>query len=216
MNSLSQNFLTLNEQKDITGAVHAAESKTSGEIVPLVVSESYTYPMAAIRGGILISLPLALLLTAPVAGMFWLHPCNMWVFLLLMFPIFWASFLVIQRFPRLKRFFLFQKEMTEEVEEAAHVSFFTEGLYKTKNANGILLFISLLERQAWVVADSGINDRIPVEKWKDAISIVIKGVNEKKQSRAICQAITQIGNILQKEFPIQAGDKNELHDLIIR
>lgn len=159
MKSLSQEFLSRQEQKDITDAVHAAERRTSGEIVPLITSESHSYPMAGMRGGMLIALPLAVLLTSPVAGMFWLSPTNMWVFLLLFFPLFFAISLVIQAVPWLKRFVLFKGEMMAEVEEAAHVSFFTERLYQTKDANGVLLYVSLLEHQAWVIGDSGINDR---------------------------------------------------------
>ena len=216
MKSLSQEFLSGQEQKEITDAVHAAELRTSGEIVPLITSESHSYPMAAMRGGMLIALPIAVLLTAPVAGMFWLTPTNMWVFLLLFFPLFFGSSLVVQAIPRLKRLFLFKREMMAEVEEAAHVSFFTERLYQTKDANGVLLYVSLLERQAWVIGDSGINDCIPAEEWKEVVAMVIQGIKEKKQAEAICQAVARIGTILEKDFPVQADDENELHDLIIR
>ncbi len=216
MKSLAQRFLTPVQQKEITDAVHAAESRTSGEIVPLIVSESHAYPMAAVRGGILLSLPLALLLTGPVAAAFWASPTSMWVFLFLMFPLFWFIALTIQNIPRVKRLFVLRREMAEEVPEAAHVAFFTEGLYKTKSANGVLLFISLFEHQAWVIADSGINDRIAAGEWEEAVSLVVRGVKEKNQAEAICGAIQEIGDILEKEFPIQEDDENELHDLIIR
>ncbi len=216
MKSLAQEFLSPEEQKQITDAVHAAERCTSGEIVPLITSGSHSYPMAAMRGGMVFALPLAILLTAPVAGMFWLTPTNMWVFLLLFFPLFFGISLVIQAIPGLKRFFLFKGEMLAEVEEAAHVSFFIERLYQTRDANGVLLYISLLERQAWVIADSGINDRIPVREWEEVVALVTQGIKEKKQAQAICQAVSRIGEILEKDFPVQADDENELHDLIIR
>lgn len=196
--------------------MHQAELRTSGEIVPMIVSQSDSYPLASIRGGILFALPVSLLLTAPVAGMFWLEPTNMWIFLVLLLLLFWGATLVIHFFPGIKRYLLSREDLEAEVEETALAAFFTERLYKTKDANGILIFISLLERKAWVIADSGISDRIPHERWQDAVSVITTGIREKKQCQAICQAIGMIGEILEKEFPIGDDDHNELHNLIIR
>ena len=119
-------------------------------------------------------------------------------------------------YPRFKRWFLFGHEMDTEVQNAAFAAFFTEQLYKTKDANGILIFISLLEHRAWVIADSGINERIPHEQWEVAVDVITNGIREQKQCQALCEAIGLISDILEKEFPIQDGDMNELHDLIIR
>lgn len=200
----------------MTDAVHKAELRTSGEIVPMIVSQSDSYPLAKIRGSFLFALPVALLLTAPVAGMFWLEPTNMWIFLTLLLPLFWGGTLVIHFFPGIKRYLLSGEDMEAEVQETALAAFFTERLYKTRDANGILIFISLLERKAWVIADSGISNRIAHERWQDAVSVITNGIREKRQCQALCQAIGMIGEILEKEFPIGADDHNELHDLIIR
>ncbi|MBU1420018.1 MAG: hypothetical protein KKI15_16155 [Proteobacteria bacterium] len=216
MKSLSQNFLSIEEQQAVTDAVHKAELRTSGEIVPMIVSQSDSYPLAKIRGSFLFALPVALLLTAPVAGMFWLEPTNMWIFLTLLLPLFWGGTLVIHFFPGIKRYLLSGEDMEAEVQETALAAFFTERLYKTRDANGILIFISLLERKAWVIADSGISNRIAHERWQDAVSVITNGIREKRQCQALCQAIGMIGEILEKEFPIGADDHNELHDLIIR
>lgn len=206
----------MEEQKAVTDAVHKAELCTSGEIVPMIVAQSDSYPLAAIRAGFLFSLPVALLLTAPVAGMFWLESTNMWIFLSLLLPLYWGATLVVHFFPGIKRYLLSGEDMEAEVQETALAAFFTERLYKTKDANGILIFISLLERRAWVIADSGISDRIPQERWQDAVSVITNGIHDKKQCQALCQAIGMIGEILEKEFPIGDDDHNELHNLIIR
>jgi len=213
--SMAQLFLNKEEQKRICDVVHNAELKTSGELVPMIVSESHTYPMAPVRGGALVALLAALLLTAPIGDMFWLDSSNMYVFLFLFFPIFCISHFVINRSCRLKRWFLFSDEMDTEVQNAAITAFFTERLYKTRDENGILIFISLLEHRAWVIADSGINERIPKEQWQEAVSIITQGIRDNKQCEALCQAIEMIGSILEKEFPVKKDDTNELSDLII-
>jgi putative membrane protein len=214
--SMAQTFFSKEEQTRIRDAVHRAELKTSGELVPMLVCESHSYPLAAIRGAALAALLTALLATPLIAEMFWLESSNLWVFLGLFTPIFLAVQFLVTSYPRLKRLFLFADEMDTEVQNSAFAAFFTEELYKTKDANGILIFISLLERRAWVIADSGISERIPYERWEEAVAVITNGIRKKKQCQALCEAIKMIGDILEGEFPVQDGDINELHDLIIR
>jgi putative membrane protein len=214
--SMAQHFFTTEEQKRISDSVHRAELRTSGELVPMLVAESHSYPLAAIRGGTFVALLTALIGTPLVAGRFWLESNNLWVFLGLFLPVYLIVHYLIQTFPSLKRCFLFGSEMDEEVQNSAFAAFFTERLYKTKDANGILIFISLLEHRAWIIADSGISERIPQEQWQDAVAMITEGIREKKQCQALCDAISMIGDILEKEFPLQDDDLNELHDLIIR
>lgn len=214
--SMATRFFSPDEQEKICKAVHDAETKTSGELVPMLVCESHPYPLAAVRGGSLIALILAILLTAPVAGMFWLGSSNMWVFLGLFFPLYWLLSLLIQHYPVLKRPFLFADETEAEVQNAAFAAFFEEQLFKTKDANGILIYISLLEHRAWILADSGINDRIESQQWDAALRLITRGIKDGCACDALCEAIAMVGDILEKEFPIQNDDLNELHDLIIR
>ena len=213
---MAQSFFSKEEQTRICETVHKAELKTSGELVPMLVCESHSYPLAAIRGAAFVALLTALIVTPLIAGMFWLESSNLWVFLGVGTPVFLIVQFLISSYPRLKRFCLFADEMDTEVQNSAFAAFFTEELYKTKDANGILIFISILEHRAWVIADSGISERIPHERWEEAVAVITNGIRKKKQCQALCEAITMIGDILEKEFPIQDGDINELHDLIIR
>lgn len=214
--SMAQKFFSAEEQERICDAVHNAELKTSGELVPMLVCESHSYPLAAIRGGALVAFLTALAFIPIFADMFWLEPNNLWVFLGLFIPVFLICHFLIKSFPRLKRCFLFGSEMDEEVQNAAFAAFYSEHLYKTKYSNGILIFISLLEHRAWVLADSGISERIPQEEWQEAVTVITSGIREQKQCQALCEAIGIIGDTLEKEFPIEDGDMNELHNLIIR
>jgi putative membrane protein len=216
MQTPAQKFLTPAEQEAITQAVHAAESLTSGEIVPLITSSSYHYPMAAVTGGILLAFPLSLLLISPLAGFFWLDSQNMWLFLTLFLPLYLTCRQVVKRISPLKRFFIPKSQIDEEVREAAMTAFFVEKLYKTKDENGILLFISVFERKVWIIADGGINAKIDQNRWQDLVDLITNGIKEGKQGQAICEAIRQAGDILKEHFPIQPDDNNELRDLIIR
>jgi putative membrane protein len=216
MQTLSQKFLNLSEQQRISSLVQQMEEETSGEIVPMVVSASHSYPVAVIYGASVLALPLALLLMPLVGGFLWMGSQNVWIFLGLFLLLYGILYVLIQRCPWLKRLFLSRKQIDEEVEEAALAAFFTEKLYKTREGNGILLFISLLERKVWVLADSGINHRIEPRQWDHIVTLITDGIREKRQCEAICAAILETGKILKTHFPARKNDRDELHNLILR
>ena len=216
METLAQQFLTEAEQKRISALVQQMEQQTSGEIVPMVVSASHSYPTTMITGATVLALPLALLLMPVISGLFWLGSQNVWIFIALFMALYGLFYVLVHRFVWLKRLFLPRKQVEAEVQEAAIASFFTERLYKTKDANGILIFISVLERKVWVLADAGINARIDPGQWQSIIDLITRGIKEKRQCEAICNAIVQIGELLKTHFPIQDDDINELHNLIVR
>jgi putative membrane protein len=216
MQKLAQKFLTQAEQDKISAIVQQMEQQTSGEIVPMIVSESHAYPTAMICGASILALPLALFLMPITGGLLWLGSQNVWVFLALFMTLYGFFYELIQRVTWLKRLFLSRKQVEAEVAEEALTCFFTEKLYKTRDENGILLFISLLERKVWVLADSGINNRIDPQQWQGIIDLITRGIKEKRQFEAICEAIRQIGSILTSHFPVKDNDTNELHNLIVR
>lgn len=216
MQTLAQSFLTQEEQQKISNCVHEAEKLTSGEIVPMVVSESHSYPLAPVTGAMFIALPTSLLATRLIGSHFWIGPDNMWLFVACFLLFFMTAHQLVKRLPRLKRLFLSPQRAEEEVCQAATTSFFTEKLYKTKAENGILIYISVFERRVWILADSGINEKIPQERWQELVDFVSDGVRNERRCEAICEAVSRIGTILAEYFPIEKDDKNELHDLIIR
>ena len=216
MQTRAERFLTPEEQKRINQGVHDAERQTSGEIVPMIVSESHSYPLAPIIGATFVTLPTALLAARVIGSHFWIGPDNMWLFLVCFICISIPAFHTIKRVFWLKRLFLLPKRADEEVREAALSAFYTEKLYKTKAENGILLYISVFERRVWILADAGINQRISPERWLEIVDLVTEGIKKHRQCDAICEAITRIGAILKDDFPIEQDDLNELHNLIIR
>ncbi len=216
MQTLAQQFLTETEQNTISALVQEMEQQTSGEIVPMVVSASHAYPTAMIYGATVLALPLSLLLMPVAGGLLWLGSQNVWIFISLFLALYGLFYELVRRFSWLKRLFLSSSQIEAEVQEAAITSFFTERLYKTKEENGILIFISVLEHKVWVLADAGINARIDPGQWQDIITLITAGIKAKRQSAVICEAIRQIGQLLQTHFPIQDHDINELHNIIIK
>ncbi len=214
--TLAEKFLTAAEQQRVTQAVREAERTTSGEIVPMLVSRSHDYPMAAVACGVAIALPLALLLTNLLGERFWIGPQNMWFFLGLFAALYGVLYPLAMRRDTLKRFFLSQKQVDQEVERGALAAFYAEQLHKTRDANGILLYISVMEQRVWILADSNINARIDQQEWDATVDELTTGIKTGRPADALCQAVRRVGETLHTHFPYQKDDQDELHNLIIR
>ncbi len=216
MVNLAKSFLTAAEQQRVNEAVRQAERQTSGEIVPMVAGASHHYPMAAVTGAAFFALPLALAASALIGSLLWLGPQNMWLFVLGFAIIYLPTRLIIARSPRLKRPFLAASQVAEEVEEAAITAFYHEKLHRTAEQNGVLIYISVLERRVWILGDSGIDAKINPASWQEITNELTAGIRQGKQADALCTAIERVGGILRDHFPIGRDDHNELHNLIVR
>jgi putative membrane protein len=215
MKNLTDTFLSERDREKIRSAVENAERKTSGEIVPMVVSSSYHYPMSDVLGATAFAFPLSVLLTLVICSRLWIENQGMWVFIGLFALLFVACHVLIRKIPPLKRLFISRREIDEEVEEAAVTAFFREGLYKTRDETGVLVFISVFERKVWVLADRGIHTHMGQEAWVGIVDHITRGIREKRQAEAICEAVGRIGDMLATYFPIKDDDTNELGNLIV-
>ena len=186
----------------------------------LVTSASHHYPQVATVGGLLLSLPLALLAMPWLGSFFWLGGQNVWMFLLCLTFLYLPSRLLMARCPPLKRFFLFTEQVAEEVSEAAMAAFYGQRLDATKERNGVLLFISVLERRVFILADQGVDDKVDSNRWHSLVADLTTAIRHGQRGPAVCRTIGEIGALMREHFPIgegneNEGDENELHDLII-
>jgi putative membrane protein len=205
----AQTFFSQDEQTRIEAAVQAAEARTSGEIVPMVVDQSYDYPRAEILGGGLLALALASTLSWAFgqASLWWFLP----LFALGYFPCKW----LIRSLPDLKRRLIHPDELTAEVEERAMLAFLEQGVHHTRDATGILILISLFEHRVHVLADRGINQAVPKETWEEIVRTVTSGIRSGQTCEALCAAIGRCGDLLEERFPRKHDDTNELPNLIL-
>jgi putative membrane protein len=206
----AKTFFSDDERQRIEAAVRAAEERTSGEIVPMVVDESYTYPRAEIVGAGFLAL-------ATGVSLSWgFGHSSVWIFL----PIFLLSYLpfrwLIRALPGLKRRFIHPAEITEEVEEKALIAFLEHGLHQTRDATGVLILISLFEHRVRVLADSGISAVVPQKTWDEIVAAITAGIRSGRTCDALCAAIGRCGDLLQERFPRKSDDTDELPNLILR
>jgi putative membrane protein len=209
MGDPAEKFLAAGERLKIEARIAEAEKLTSGEIVVMVVPSSYHYPLASMIGSSLLAVLLGIAVSL-VAG-----KESMWFFL----EIFGLSFMVlhelIKRLNPFKRLFVKASDMKEEVEEAAINSFYHRNINLTVDHTGILIYISLFERNVRVIADQGINEKVDREVWQEIVSSIIGGIKSKGQAAAIAAAVDRCAEILAAHFPLKAGDRNELSNEVI-
>jgi putative membrane protein len=201
-------FFTEEEKERIHQAVIAAEAKTSGEIVPMVVSSSARYTEVELLGVI------AGLFLGMIAEWFWSDPWgsdyfNLWPALGAL-----AGFLVC-RIPPVKRLLSSKSRIGEAVDRFALASFTEHGLHHTKDHTGILILVSLLEHQVEILADRGINEKVTPGTWDEITRILTAGLKSGAACDAFCKAIARCGEILAAHFPRSADDKDELPNRLV-
>ncbi|WP_419786061.1 TPM domain-containing protein [Pseudodesulfovibrio sp.] len=209
MSTPAQQFLTRNEQDRLIKCVQDVESRTSGEIVPVIASTSYDYPRAAHLAGLIIGIVGALGLSLLLGR------DDMWVFLALFLPFYILISRLFMMYPRLRRPFITKAEMRDEVEEAAITSFHANGLHRTRDMTGIIIYVSVYERMVQVLADKGINDKVNPEVWQEVVEMVTAGIQSGSPGRALCKGVERCGELITRHFPIKPDDTDELPNLII-
>lgn len=210
-----KNFLREAELEQIETCVREAELATRGEIVVMVAPASHDYPVAGLRGAAAFSIPAAVVLARTVGPLVWAGPHDLWIFLGIFFPLFFLCRIVVMRLPRLKRLFVSEKEMDHEVREVATIQFFLKGLFRTREENGVLIYLSVFEGKVWVIGDRGVDAAIPTGFWQGVVDQVVAGVREGRPAAAICAAVDRIRGVLEEKFPVAASDTNELPNLIV-
>lgn len=200
--------LSSDQQAAIRAAVSKAESHTSGEIVPLLVAQSDDYREAAAQAAAIIAAALALALALII------HDTSIWFFLPAAFVLYFPTLAAVRRLASLKLAFTPVERVQETVRLRALRAFYEKGLHRTRDENGILIFISLLERKVWILGDRGINAVIPPERWISLASALSSGIRQGQLTEALVGVIAEMGDVLRQHFPSRHDDANELPDLL--
>jgi putative membrane protein len=217
---MSKINFTKEEKEKIKASVKEAESKTSGEIATGFIKESDNYAVYELTFAVFIGLVYFIVMLffansieESIKQMFWeyssLH--------LLMFYGF-STFLVIAivylltNIPFIDRLIIPKSVMQQKVNQRAERHFLESGVYDTKDRTGVLIFISYLERRVELLADKGISEKIPQEKWDAIVGHIINGIKSNQLVKHLSESIRECGDLLAEQFPIQPGDVNELKD----
>jgi putative membrane protein len=193
-------FFNNDEKERIKEAVAAAERLTSGEIATMVVDHCDRYHEAEVLGGILVAGLIALIIATS------LHRVTIWTYIPMACILYVPARLLFIRVPRLKFPFINKLRMMHAVRERAVRAFYEKRLYKTKEENGILIFIAILERKVWILGDRGVDRKIRHETWQSHAREISAGIREGRGCEALCTVIGKCGHVLAEHFPRKEDD----------
>lgn len=196
------------EQRDrISAAITAAEKKTSGEIVAVVTESSESYSYVPFLWAALI----ALLIPWPLVHFTWMK--LQWIYLIQL-----AVFLVLLAalWPRRIRAALVPKSVKNaHAHRRATEQFLVQNLHTTAGRTGVLIFVSVIEHHAEILADHGIDSHVPPGTWQSIVDQLTSEIAEGHPTEAFIHAIERVGAHLAEHFPPGVHDPNELPNHLI-
>lgn len=98
---------------------------------------------------------------------------------------------------------------------AAQKQFHKTGMQKTKERNGVLIFVAPRARKFAVVGDEAVHQKCGEEYWQRLVDSMRKHFQKEDFNQALLEAIERTGELLAKYFPKTGGGANELSDAII-
>jgi uncharacterized membrane protein len=103
----------------------------------------------------------------------------------------------------------------KSVQKLAEEEFFKIGIDKTRDKTGIIIFFLLEAREFYILADEGINKKVPEKTWDKIKDEMQEHFIEGKFSEGIIHGIGSVGKILSEHFPIKPDDTNEIPNKVI-
>ena len=197
------------DRAQITDAIRAAEAKTSGEIFCVLAERSSHYTLVPIAWAaalaLIVPLPLIYLTNWPAS-----------VIYVLQLTAFVAAAIVLSR-PALRFRIVPKRARHDRAHSTAMRQFWAQRLNKTEERTGVLIFVSLAERYAEVIADAGINEKVTPEVWENAVAALTGAIKQGHIGDGFVAAIAQCGAVLAEHFPLAAGavNPNELPDKLV-
>jgi putative membrane protein len=200
--------MTISEQdcKRISTAIRAAESKTSGEIVCVLAQTSSDTTALPILIAALIALALPWLFVALTAMS--VHR------ILSLQAIIFFVLLVLLSLPSVRVALMPRAARRAVAYRVAMEQFAIRGIAHKRDRTGILIFVSLAERYARIIADEGIAACVPQSEWQDAVNELIARISTGHMTEGFISAIEICGNVLARSFPRVETSGDELPDRI--
>ncbi len=84
------------------------------------------------------------------------------------------------------------------------------GMQKTELRNGVLFYMSIVDKKFAVIGDKGINETVPKDFWDTIYTTIVDFFRKGEFTNGLCWAIMEAGKQLAEHFPIQPDDINEL------
>ena len=211
----------------VSAAVAKAERESDGEIVTIVAPRSDAYHDVglhyAVLGMLLVPALLAVLPQSAIdwgLGLFlgWNETLARGALMVALFVKLATVFLIVRfvlAWMPLRMALTPASTKNRRVRRRAVELFRAAADRRTKGRTGILLYLSLLEHRAEIVADEAIHSKVEPDVWGEAMAVLIEQVKAGELGKGMALSVEKIGEVLAKCLPPQADNPNELSDRLI-
>ncbi|MFA7229360.1 MAG: TPM domain-containing protein [Melioribacteraceae bacterium] len=111
-----------------------------------------------------------------------------------------------------KKFLL---ERNKNIRQLAEKEFHKLNMHNTRDKTGILLFLLLAEKQFYILADSGIDQKVDQQTWDEIRDEIQAKFKIGKFGDGLIWGIERVGKILSGHFPVKSDDSNELSNKVV-
>ena len=195
------------EKARIIEAITVAEAKTAGEIFCVIAHASSGYSLVPVAWAALVALaapaPLIYLTTWP-AGLIYLVQLAAFIVTAAVFSLPAIRFRVVPN-----------QAMRERAHVEAMRQFLAQGMHLTEHRTGVLVFVSVAEHYAEIVADSGINAKVAPAVWQDAVDAAVAAIREGRIGDGLVAAVERCGAVLAEHFPPGAINRDEVPNKVV-
>ena len=191
------------EQSRIEAAVTAAEARTSAEFALAVAQAADRYEAYP-----LLWAGLAALVTGGVIAT--LHPAIGIGMAFAIQAIVFVCAGILLHLPMLRPLLAPAGVRREEAAKLARLQFAALVQRRTEGRAGLLLFVSLAEKHIEILVDRAIDERIPEADWRAIIDGFAARIRKRELADGFIEAVGRCTDLLEREFPIQPGDQDEL------
>ena len=211
----------------VSAAIAKAEAKSNGEIVAVTTPLSDSYHDVALHWALVpLFAVLAWAAIWPTALAWWFdfltggwgtEPTLSQLLTLLMFFAalkFTVALLILKWMP-LRLALTPSATKHRRVRRRAVTVFRAAAERRTVGRTGILIYLSMGERRAEIVADEAILKVTDAHTWGEAMAVLLVEVRAGRPGDGIVAAIERVGAVLTEHFPRSAGDVNEIPDKLI-
>ncbi len=215
------------DREKIAKAIAKAEGTTAGEIVAVATPISDPYHDVALHWALVpLFAVLAWAAWRPTALVWWFNllfggwqadpTLSQLLTLLMVFAAlkFTVALLILKWMP-LRLFLTPAATKHRRVRRRAVAIFRAAAEKRTAGKTGILIYLSMAERRAEIVADEAILKITDDHIWGEAMTALLIEVRQGKVGDGIVAAVERVGVVLSEHFPRSSDDKNEIPDKLI-
>ena len=220
-------YLSEQDHDRVTAAVAQAERESDGEILTVVAGRSDAYHDVGLHYSVLAMLivPAALAVLPQgwidrATGLFlgWNAALQRGAAMVALFVLLILAFLIVRfllAWMPLRMALTPGRTKTRRVHRRA-IELFRAGCeMKTRGRTGVLIYLSLLERRAEIVADQAIADQVEPDVWGEAMAALVDLVKAGRPGEGMTQAVEKVGAVLARILPPNPDNPNELPDRLV-